>query len=185
MDSENPSEDPVATAAVDAAETAEDACEIEKEKKAMDFYQRLRSKIGIQLDGHEESGKGATYDRLVAALYVLPDMFHLGVKCIFDKTIPIENKGALVLAVGYVISPIDLVPDFIPIGGWLDDLLVMTMGLNKFLDLDKSAVRAAVEKHWAGEGDVLDTVKHVLAVGDAAIEFLPKKFLSVVKSMFA
>ena len=181
MDSEHPSDDPVATEAVDAAE----ACEVEKEQKAMDFYQRLRSKIGKQLEGQGESGKGATYDRLVAALYVLPDMFHLGVKCIFDKTIPIENKGALVLAVGYVISPIDLVPDFIPIGGWLDDLLVMTMGLNKFLDLDKSAVRSAVEKHWAGEGDVLDTVKHVLAVGDSAIEFLPKKFLSVVKSMFS
>ncbi|MEM7314536.1 MAG: YkvA family protein [Planctomycetota bacterium] len=154
------------------------------EEKALDFYQKLRVKIRKQLDNRGESGKGPDYDRLVETLAILPDMFHLAVKCIFDKTIPIENKGALVLAVGYVVSPIDLVPDFIPIAGWLDDLIVLTMGLNKFLELDKSSVRTAVEKHWAGEGDVLESIKHVLAVGDSAIEFLPKRFMAMIRTMF-
>ena len=158
--------------------------EAANEEKAMDFYQKLRAKIRKQLDERSDSGKGPTYERLVELLAVLPDMFHLAIKCVFDKSIPIENKGALVLAVGYVVSPIDLMPDFIPIAGWLDDLIVLTMGLNKFLELDKSVVRTAVEKHWAGDGDALDTVKHVLSVGDSAIEFLPKKFMSVVRSMF-
>ena len=156
-----------------------------KEKKALDFYQRLRGKIRKQLDERGESGKGPAYDKLVETLAILPDMFHLAVKCIFDKSIPIENKGALVLAVGYVVSPIDLVPDFIPIAGWVDDLIVITVGLNKFLELDKAAVKAAVDRHWAGEGEILDTIKHVLAVGDAAIEFLPKRFMAMVKSIFA
>lgn len=154
------------------------------EDEALDFYQKLRGKIRKQLDERSESGKGPEYDKLVETLAVLPDMFHLAVKCLFDKSIPIENKGALALAVGYVVSPIDLIPDFIPVAGWLDDLIVLTMGLNKFLELDKADVRAAVDKHWAGEKDVLDTVKHVLSVGDSAIEFLPKRFMSVVKTMF-
>ena len=67
MDTENPSEGPVAAEAVDAS-GSDEACEVKKEEKAMDFYQRLRSKISKQLDGHEQSGKGASYDRLVAAL---------------------------------------------------------------------------------------------------------------------
>lgn len=158
--------------------------EVDGEDKALDFYQKLRAKIRKQLDERTDSGKGPEYDKLVETLAILPDMFHLAVKCVFDKSIPIENKGALVLAVGYVVSPIDLVPDFIPIVGWLDDLIVLTMGLNKFLELDKSAVRVAVEKHWAGEGDVLDNVKHVLAVGDSAIEFLPKRFMAMIRTMF-
>lgn len=160
---------------------------LEHEGKAEDFYQRLRAKIRKQLTkrGDGESGKGATYDKFVEMLAILPDFFHLAIKCLFDKTIPVENKGALVLAVAYVVSPIDLVPDFIFITGWLDDLIVLTMGLNKFLDVNNFAIKQAVTRHWAGEGEVLDTVKHVLATGDAAVDFLPKRFLQTVRGMFA
>jgi uncharacterized membrane protein YkvA (DUF1232 family) len=158
----------------------------EEEEKALDFYQKLRAKIRKQLDkkGNEPDKKGPEYDRLVAALALLPDLFHLAIKCMFDKSVPIANKGALIAAITYVLSPIDLVPDFIFIAGWLDDLIVLTMGLNKFLEIDNADLKKAVDEHWAGEGDVLETVKHVLEVGDAAIEFLPKKFTEMVRAMF-
>ena len=109
---------------------------LEHEDKAQDFYQRLRAKIRKQLSDRTAESKGPEYDKFVETLAVLPDLFHLAIKCLFDKTIPVENKGALVLAVAYVVSPIDLVPDFLPIAGWLDDMIVLTMGLNKFLDVD-------------------------------------------------
>lgn len=160
------------------------ATEVSDEDKALDFYQKLRRKIRKQLERRTASHKGPEYDAFVETLAVLPDLFHLAIKCLFDRKIPIENKGALVLAVAYVVSPLDLVPDIIPIAGWLDDLIVLTMGMNKFLEIDKDAVRASVTRHWAGEGDVLKTVKHVLAVGDAAIDFLPKRFISMIRSMF-
>jgi uncharacterized membrane protein YkvA (DUF1232 family) len=35
----------------------------------------------------------------------------------------------LVLIFAYVISPIDIIPDFIPFSGWLDDLVVIPLGL--------------------------------------------------------
>lgn len=158
---------------------------VENEEKALDFYQKLRKRIRKQLDKRGESGKGPAYDGLVEALALLPDLFHLAIKCVFDKSIPVENKGALVLAVAYVISPIDLVPDIFPIVGWLDDLIILTMGLNKFLDVNNLALKQAVTEHWAGEGEVLDTIKHVLATGDAAIDFLPKRFLQMVRGMFS
>jgi len=35
----------------------------------------------------------------------------------------------LALIFAYIISPIDIIPDFIPISGWLDDLVVVPLGL--------------------------------------------------------
>lgn len=42
-----------------------------------------------------------------------------------DKRTPFLSKLLIAIAVGYLLSPIDLIPDFIPILGFLDDLLVV------------------------------------------------------------
>lgn len=39
-----------------------------------------------------------------------------------DRSVPIAHKLVGLFALIYVVSPIDLVPDFIPIVGWLDDV---------------------------------------------------------------
>jgi len=41
------------------------------------------------------------------------------------KDVPFYAKIIIILAVGYALSPIDLIPDFIPIIGYLDDLLIV------------------------------------------------------------
>ncbi len=40
--------------------------------------------------------------------------------------VPIKIKGVIVGALGYVIVPVDLIPDFIPVGGYVDDLGAIT-----------------------------------------------------------
>ena len=66
-----------------------------------------------------------------------------------DPRAPRAAKLATVLAVLYVVSPIDLVSDFIPILGWLDDGLIAYLLLQvafKFLPPDlMSALRSKVE----------------------------------------
>jgi len=42
-----------------------------------------------------------------------------------DKRIPKRSKILISIAIGYVLSPIDLIPDFIPIIGQLDDLIIV------------------------------------------------------------
>ena len=46
-----------------------------------------------------------------------------------DPRIPFMAKVVLVLTVAYAFSPIDLIPDFIPILGYLDDLLILPLGI--------------------------------------------------------
>ncbi|MBC5773865.1 DUF1232 domain-containing protein [Pontibacter sp. KCTC 32443] len=46
-----------------------------------------------------------------------------------DPRIPFMAKVVLVLTVAYAFSPIDLIPDFIPVLGYLDDLLLLPLGI--------------------------------------------------------
>lgn len=46
-----------------------------------------------------------------------------------DPRTPWYAKGLVLLIVAYVLSPIDLIPDFIPVLGYLDDLIIVPGGL--------------------------------------------------------
>jgi uncharacterized membrane protein YkvA (DUF1232 family) len=41
------------------------------------------------------------------------------------KDVPIYAKILIVIVIGYALSPIDLIPDFIPVLGYLDDLIIL------------------------------------------------------------
>lgn len=56
------------------------------------------------------------------------------------KDIPWYTKTVPILVVGYALSPIDLIPDFIPILGYLDDLVIVPLGISfaiKLIPKDK------------------------------------------------
>lgn len=152
-----------------------------------DFYKKLRRTVKRQLNAWRKKKKGkkkTSLDVLIEMLFLLPDLFHLSVRLLLDKKVPTENKGALVAGIAYLVSPIDLIPDAIPVYGYVDDLIVMALALNKFLDTKDKKVADAVKRHWAGDEDVFKVVKHIIAVADAAVEFLPKKLLRILKGMF-
>lgn len=46
-----------------------------------------------------------------------------------DPRVPWYGKFFIVLVVGYAFSPIDLIPDFIPVLGYLDDLVLIPLGV--------------------------------------------------------
>ena len=46
-----------------------------------------------------------------------------------DPRVPWYSKAFAALVVGYAFSPIDLIPDFIPILGYLDDLILVPIGI--------------------------------------------------------
>ena len=89
----------------------------------------------------------------------------LTLRLIREPAVPLLMKAIPVLAVVYVVSPIDLVPDVIPIVGQLDDLGVIILALETFLKLcPPRAVdfhRSALDSRrpysaMPADGDVID-----------------------------
>jgi uncharacterized membrane protein YkvA (DUF1232 family) len=57
-----------------------------------------------------------------------------------DKRTPLSAKIIIGLTVGYLLSPIDLIPDFIPVIGYLDDLLIVPLLITLSIKLIPSVV---------------------------------------------
>jgi uncharacterized membrane protein YkvA (DUF1232 family) len=79
----------------------------------------------------------------------LPRYGRLAANMLRDDRVPPEARGALVVGGAYVISPIDLIPGFIPVLGQLDDLLVALLGLRFALAQSPPEVR---EEHLERAG---------------------------------
>ena len=65
----------------------------------------------------------------------LPNFARLYWRLFRDRRVSILPKALLVLTLVYVISPFDLIPDFIPVIGEMDDLAVVLSGLWLFIRL--------------------------------------------------
>jgi uncharacterized membrane protein YkvA (DUF1232 family) len=71
--------------------------------------------------------------RAVSLLFQLPSLLRLYWRLLGDRRVPLWPKAVLVGAVAYVVSPFDLVPDFTPIVGQLDDLTLLVLVGRAFL----------------------------------------------------
>jgi len=70
-----------------------------------------------------------------------------------DPRVPRSAKIAVAIAAVWVISPIDLIPEFLPVIGPLDDVVVVALAL-RFAA--RRVPRGAIEEAWPGERRVLD-----------------------------
>src|SRR5215470_12896912 len=80
-------------------------------------------------------------------LRALPDLARMIGRLVLDPSLPRGAKLALLAAAVYLASPIDLIPDFIPFVGYLDDVLIAAVvvdGLLNYVD------RGLVLKYWPG-----------------------------------
>ena len=82
-----------------------------------------------------------------------------------DTRTPWHAKVVAVAVAAYAISPIDLIPDFIPIIGYLDDLIIVPLGIMlavRLIPVDLMAEfrhaaseRGRLPAHWAGAAAVV------------------------------
>jgi uncharacterized membrane protein YkvA (DUF1232 family) len=61
---------------------------------------------------------------LVELVRLVPDVLRLVRNLLTDRTVPGVVRIALVVLLGWLVNPIDLIPDFIPVLGPLDDVVV-------------------------------------------------------------
>jgi uncharacterized membrane protein YkvA (DUF1232 family) len=74
----------------------------------------------------------------------LPTYIRLAWALLRDPRVPGGQKLILAGIVGYLILPIDLIPDFVPVLGQLDDIAVVLLGLDLFI---RSAPQEIVDEH--------------------------------------
>jgi uncharacterized membrane protein YkvA (DUF1232 family) len=77
----------------------------------------------------------------------IPDCLLLVRGLIQDARVPRRHKLLLVALLGYLAMPFDLVPDFIPVAGQLDDVLVVGWVLRRLV---RGAGTEIVQEHWHG-----------------------------------
>jgi uncharacterized membrane protein YkvA (DUF1232 family) len=86
-------------------------------------------------------------------LRALPDLVRLMARLAADPVLPRSAKVALAAAVVYLMSPVDLIPDFVPFVGYLDDALLAAVVLDGVLNY---VDRAVVLRYWPGSPELLD-----------------------------
>jgi uncharacterized membrane protein YkvA (DUF1232 family) len=77
----------------------------------------------------------------------VPDCVVLVRRLLRDPRVPRRRKLALVLLAAYLVVPIDLVPDFIPVAGQLDDAILVALVLRYLV---RGGGEALVREHWPG-----------------------------------
>lgn len=77
----------------------------------------------------------------------IPDCVVLFRRLLADRRVPRSRKLALLLLLAYLVLPIDLVPDFIPVAGQLDDAILVAICLGFVL---RGGGRGLLAEHWPG-----------------------------------
>lgn len=138
------------------------------------FYEKLRQKAKDWTK--EKTGK--TGNKVAEYLFLLPDLFILVSRLAVDKRVPMKRKMMLAGVIAYVVMPLDIIPDFIPVLGYVDDLVIVVMGLNMLLnDIDQHIL----EDNWSGEGNILHLLQKITATAD---QFLDRNVMRRIRRWF-
>ena len=100
-----------------------------------------------------------TAAREVATL--LPNLARLFKGLIGDPRVPRSSKALLLFGAAWIASPIDLIPEFIPVLGPLDDAVVAALVLRHVL---RRAGREVVVEHWRGDPATLERILRLFSV---------------------
>jgi len=88
-----------------------------------------------------------------------------------DRRVATLDKLLVAGAMAYIVMPIDLIPDFIPFLGEVDDLYLLIFALQRLIS---NAGRGVLLAHWSGAAEDLKDLNLRAAISSAAF-FLPKR----------
>ena len=89
---------------------------------------------------------------LTEGLRLLPDVLRLLRRLAVDRTLPRAVRARAWIALAWLLNPLDLIPEFLPVIGPADDIIVVTILLRSMI---RRAGPEAVQRHWPGTPDGL------------------------------
>ncbi|SDI89236.1 Uncharacterized membrane protein YkvA, DUF1232 family [Arthrobacter subterraneus] len=96
------------------------------------------------------------------ALRLVPDLLRMIKSLAADKSVSPVVRVELVLLLVYLLLPIDVVPDFFPVIGYADDVIVVAVVLRSVL---RRTGPDALAKHWPGSTEGLQLVMKLAGTG--------------------
>lgn len=123
-------------------------------KKVEDKYTKGRKKLEKKFDGK--------LNVLHEYVLIIPDIVALIYRLLKDERVKIKTKLEISAAVAYIIFPIDIIPEFIPFIGKIDDVAVLFFALNRIINEVPINI---IAENWAGKNDLVVVLKK-------AVEFL-------------
>jgi uncharacterized membrane protein YkvA (DUF1232 family) len=94
---------------------------------------------------------------------LLPDLLRLLKRVATDSAVPRMVRVELMLVLGYIFSPIQLIPDFVPVIGFLDDAVLVAIMLRIVV---RTAGPQMLQKHWPGTPEGLRALCRVCGVAE-------------------
>lgn len=95
-------------------------------------------------------------------LRLVPDVIRLLGRLVRDRAVPTRVRVLLVALLGYLLMPVDLVPDFIPVIGYADDAVVVALAIRLVV---RSAGVEALERSWPGSEQGLGALLRLTGLG--------------------
>jgi len=131
---------------------------------------RIRPDEVLPPDGRSLQGRQLVAD----AITMMPNIVKLVARLLKDPRVPRRAKITLGFAAAYVASPIDLIPEVIPVLGWADDVLILMFAIDSLIDRAGDEI---VEEHWDGPGDLLALVRDVVTLSRSIV---PKRIGRII-----
>ena len=95
------------------------------------------------------------------AVGLLPDTLRLVRRLAVDRAVPRRTRWLLWVLLAYLASPVDLVPDFLPVIGYADDAIVTSFVLRHVVS---RAGPAKLDEHWPGTPEGLVMLLRLLRI---------------------
>lgn len=126
---------------------------------------------GSRTDSDERSPRTGTKKTVTHYLAQLPKFLGLLWGLIRDHRVSMWDKLLVGGAIAYIVSPVDMIPDFIPFLGEVDDLFVLVLAIRRLID---NAGRSVLLSHWRGDpAEIREFNLEKILV--AAAFFLPRR----------
>ena len=132
-----------------------------------------RSAAGARARGRTRGAAPRTGAKrtLIGTITQIPAYLRLMGGLLTDPRVAVLDKVLLGVAIAYVVAPIDLIPDFIPFIGQVDDVFIVVLALRRLIT---NAGMRVIRDHWDGPiQDLHPTVLQEVLL--AAAFFLPRR----------
>lgn len=143
--------------------------------KEKDKYYKWRKKISAKVP--------EKYKKIVEYSMFIPDITALLCRLYRDKRVSIGVKIKAAAVIAYIVSPIDILPDFIPFIGQVDDVAIAFFGINAIFN---EVPENIILENWQSEKNIILIVRRAVKyISEAVGSRNVGKIIDFVKKIFA